>query len=158
VRTIWKWVLGIVVVLLVCAVLGGVGFFFARGSGANLVRAMPVPGRGSWSMPMHPGFHGPNGGQQDFGPGMYGHMRMHGYGGFFPFGMGFMMLGGLFRLLIPLVLIALVGVGAYLLGRNSARPATVSPAAPPPPEAPLQPPPPPTDAVEPAAEEPGEPS
>jgi hypothetical protein len=153
-RSVWKWILGILAVLIVCAALGGLGFFFARGRGADFVSAAPVPGNpDTWRMPMHRGFNAPQGGQ-DFGPGGYGHMRMHRGYGFFPFAMPFMMLGGLFRLLIPLALVVLVGVGAYLLGRNSARRAVLSPAAPPPPEAPLQRPPPPP--AERAGEEPGE--
>jgi len=137
-KSIWKWILGIVAVLVLCAALGGLGFIFTRSYGFGLARA-PIaaqsgPANGfngdRWRMPMHRGF---------IGPGGFGHMGMRGGYGFTPFGMGFTLLAGFFRLLIPLALIALVALGGYALGRRSSTRAP-APASVPPPESPAAPP------------------
>ncbi len=76
------------------------------------------------------------------------HMPMMGGRGFFnfgmmPFGFGLFFLGGLVRLLIPIVILVLVAILFYQLGRHSRpAPAPVAPSSPPP-TAPSEPPTPP---------------
>ncbi len=64
-----------------------------------------------------------------------------GFGGMMPFGMGFFFLGGLLRLLIPLIIVVLVAVLFYQLGKRAG--AAPAPVAPPPPPVPSEMPTPP---------------
>ncbi len=135
----WKWILGIVIVLLFLGVIGGASFMAMRAYNVGAVRVAQsaqngqlAPGNpGEWRMPMH-GYDGqymmPYH-QRGFGGGFYPGMGMRGgYYGMMPFGMGFFWLGGLFRLIIPLGLIALVLFLGYQWGKRAGRP-KVAPAA-----------------------------
>ena len=116
----WKWILGIVLVLVVAAGLFGLGFIHHTQMVANISQSgFPPPQMGHGSM--HGGFPG----------GMMPHgrapmMEMRG------FGRGGGMLFGLFGRLIPLALLLLVLYGAYRLGKGRSAP-VVTAAAPAPP-------------------------
>ena len=64
------------------------------------------------------GRHNPMYGWGDRGPMMGGGGFRH-YGGFMPFGMGFFLLGGLLRLVIPLGILVLVAILFYQLGKRA---------------------------------------
>ena len=122
----WKWILGIVIgILVVCLILAAVPFFMHNFGG------------GSYGMM---GNYGRGGDFDGWGR----HPMMGGRGGYMPFYGGFFLLGGLFRLLIPLALLGLVGSGIFTLGKRSVAPAVVN-------AAPVTAP-----AVEPAVEASGE--
>jgi zinc-ribbon domain len=132
-RKVWKWVIGIVVVLVIVAVLVG-GAFLLRSRFANIVSvARPnnpgfqVPGNGNGQR----GLPGPFPGMRPFDNGGWGgygmHMRgrgMMGFGWWMPFGG---LIGGVFGL----VFLALVVLGIIWLVNRLRKPAMVtSPAAP----------------------------
>ena len=135
-KKVWKWVIGIVVVLVVIAVVVG-GVFLLRSQFANVAYAarvnrpgVQVPGNGQ-RLP------GPFPGVRPFGNdgwGIYGmHRRgpgMMGFGWMMPF-------GGLLACLFSLGLLALVVWGIVWLVRRPAR--TVAVAAPVEPVAPVVP-------------------
>jgi len=111
-KKVWKWILGILIVLVVLAVLFALAFMFHNVLGRSIsfrqfpqsrVRNGPMMGSGD-------GWHRP-------GMGMRGFML---------FGMGFAFLGGL----IPLALLGLLVYGAYRLGKKRANIAVTAPAAP----------------------------
>jgi hypothetical protein len=146
-KNIWKWILGIVLIVVVIAGLAGAVFAVHNMMAANIANRQvvinPVPrgtpgpqgeeGRRNGNGPMQGGFRGwhepgrapmMDGGRFGFSPFRAGapfHRPFH-------FGPGFMILGGLMRL-IPLALLALLLVGAYLLGKR-AQPAGTAVAAP----------------------------
>ncbi|RPH62380.1 MAG: hypothetical protein EHM81_02385 [Chloroflexi bacterium] len=152
----WKWILGILIVLVV-ATLMATPFVLRSALGAGFSANLPArawmrnPGAdnlprdfdgGPGLMPRNWQRNNP----RSFG-GDFGHMspRMGGgfsrFGGFTPFGMGFFFLGGLLRL-IPLALLGLLGYGLYQMGKRAGArsipaPAPVSTVAPPP-EAPAE--------------------
>jgi hypothetical protein len=104
----WKWVLGILAVLVIVVVLVGLGFLWRYNTQARFAMAgLPGhdwDGRGIQRMPMG-GFHQPG---------------MMGRGGYYsPYSMGFLFIGAFFRFLIPLGLVALVAWGAYAWGKRS---------------------------------------
>lgn len=113
-KTFWKWLLGITIVLILVAVIV-VPFimhsymsFYGFGGPAALGN-----GQNGWQHPSVPGFNG------DFDGRNFRHGGMH--GGFGEFGMmpfGFMFLGGILRLL-PLVLLGLLVFGVYQLGKKA---------------------------------------
>jgi hypothetical protein len=93
-KTFWKWILGIVIVLVVLAGLG-------IGTRLLMVNYLPEARLGFGDLD---GFHGQM-------------MRGRGFGligGMMPFGGGFHMLGGFF----PLLLLGLLFYGVYRLGRH----------------------------------------
>lgn len=106
----WKWILGILLVLVVIAAFGALGFVW-RG---QMFAAAPAR---VWGNPMMgPGANGWN---------MHPHMNprylmsthpMMGGGGFLPFG-GFFLFGGLLKWLLFFGLL----YGAYWLGKRNAR-------------------------------------
>jgi hypothetical protein len=132
-KKVWKWILGIILVLVVVAALVAVPFVMRNYMAANFNRAtvQTAPGTNQQA----PGY---NGGpmMRNFGPrGRFpggfddrtGRMMGGGrnfergfsrFGGFAPFGFGLMFLGGFLRL-IPLVLLGLLLWGAYTLGKRS---------------------------------------
>jgi hypothetical protein len=126
-----KWVLGILAVLVVLAlVAGGVWFWQNRGLMMANVRpyaAQPVP-QGTPGVPNGQTPFGPRGFNDDgrnqsrgYGfrmPMMGGRGRFPGFG-FGPFGMGMFFIGGLFRLILPLAVLAIVAIIFYQLGRRS---------------------------------------
>jgi Na+-transporting methylmalonyl-CoA/oxaloacetate decarboxylase gamma subunit len=131
-KNIWKWILGVVLVLLVVTVLLAIPFAMRSYVLANnlpqtrdfyngpMMRG--VDGFG-W---MHPQMHG---GQYGFG-GERGFFPRIGFGGRLGiFGFGFMFLGLAFRL-IPLLLLGLLFFGIYQLGKRSGRRSAMSPAEP----------------------------
>ena len=134
-----KWVLGIVAVLVVLAVIAGAVLLWQyRGQIASAYRPYAVQpnGQPAPNAPNGRGFgFGNNGRNPMFGYGFRGPMMGRGFGRMMPFGMfgmGFMFFGGLLRLLIPLVLLALVAFIFYQLGKRSGvRRETVPVAAPP---------------------------
>jgi hypothetical protein len=128
-KNIWKWILGILAVLIVIAAVGGLAFVFLR---SRMMAANFRPGYGfqqpqqqqlpNGDQPSMPGWrHGGN--NYGFGFG-HSHESMMGGGergfgrfGGMPFGRGFMFLGGF----IHLVIFGLLLYGAYWLGRRNAR-------------------------------------
>ena len=159
---VWKWILGVLIVLVVVAVVVGAVFvvrnnlLFARS-----ISAAPV-GNGQTrpniqATPNAPGAQNPNGqrgpatpfgfnnhrypfGDREWGGPMMGGRGFRGFGGFMPFGMGFFFLGGLVRLIIPLGVLALVAFLFYQMGKkagvSSVAPPTPVPSAPAPDETP----------------------
>ena len=130
-KKIWKWILGILIVLVVIA--GLVGLAFVMRNNMFTANFHPVYGfqpqqRGNLPpQGVNPQARGWNGPMMRGGDGWVRPM-MGGRGfGFSPFGLmpfGFMF-GG-FMGLIPLALLALVFYAVYLIGKNSVKPASVA--------------------------------
>jgi hypothetical protein len=146
-KTVWKWILGIVIVLVVvAAVIGGVYLVrtnmamraaLNNGQRPNLPNGQNVPGtpgapNGQQGQTRPYGSQGgPNGqdGNRGYdngrgGPMMGGRGFRPGVfmpGMFMPFGMGFFFLGGLFRLIIPAAVLVLVAFIFYRLGKNAGK-------------------------------------
>jgi len=118
-KKVWKWILGIIIVLVVLAVLFALAFMFHNGFGRN-ISFREFPQSRVWNGPMM------GGGDGWHRPGM-------GVRGFMPFGMVFAFLGGL----IPLALLGLLVYSAYRLGMKQANIAMAIPAAPVPAPAPI---------------------
>jgi len=127
-KPVWKWVIGIVVILFIAALVVG-GFFLA--SHYMSLRQVAVQTRsGTQAQPFGPrGFNNrgdgfPGGGMMPYGMRGYG---MHGFGM-----MGFMPFGGIFSGLFCLAFVVLVVLGiVWLVRRLSApNPAVIAPAAP----------------------------
>ena len=139
-KSVWKWIIGIVLVVILCAAVGGGFFVFQHRYAVGLAPEIRADQSGeyAWRMPMHREFAGPDAPdhQRAFGPGMSPHMGIWAGRGMMPFGGGFMLFGGLIRLLILLGILGLVGFVAYRLGKQAGvRTAVPSAAAPPPPPA-----------------------
>jgi hypothetical protein len=158
----WKWILGILAVLLIVAVVVA-GVFIWRNQVTMMARLRQAPLRQSQSAPNpngqatpapnspngptgpfgYNGRRSPMGGWGNRGPMMGGRGPMMGgrgfslYGGFMPFGMGFFFLGGLLRLIIPLGVLVLVAFIFYAMGKRAGASAAVS-TAPPTPAAPSE--------------------
>jgi len=148
----WKWILGILAVVLVIAVAAAAVFVWVNHSAFpvayRLNRTLPnsQTAPGTPNAPTAPGNQqNPNApfgfrqyrGYPDQGFGrrmpMMGGRGFWNFGGMMPFGMGVFFLGGLFRLLIPLVILVLVAILFYQLGKRAgATPAPAAPPAPPP--------------------------
>lgn len=105
----WKWIIGIVIGLVI---LAGIGFVAANYFGFG---HMAYFGRTAYAgHPMNEygfGNRGPMEGYRNFRQPMYGGR------GFMPFG-GLFFLGGLFRLIIPLGILVLVGYFSYKKGKK----------------------------------------
>ncbi len=119
-RTV-KWILGIAAVLIILAIIAGA--VLAWQNRALLTASTGPYGvqpRAQNQQPFPYGQRGFNDGRNPmFGwgmPMMRGHGRFGPYGGF---GMGFFFLGGLFRLILPLLVLAAVAILFYQLGRRS---------------------------------------
>ncbi len=126
----WKWILGIIIVLVIVAAVVAVPLlrqnYMAARIPANSTNTLPQ-GRGwngngngdgnSWNMMPGYGNQQRQGGFNGRGGPMMGGGRGFG-GGFSPFGFGFMFLGGILRL-IPWILLGLILWGVYQLGRRS---------------------------------------
>jgi hypothetical protein len=127
-KNIWKWILGIFVALVLVGALFGGGMVVGRRLGGNFAPGvMPH----SWNVPQQPnhqnGWQHPTLGDFD----RNGGWNFPPFGGFAPFGLGLMLVGGLFRLFIPLGLLALGAYFFYWLGkRASPKPAPAVVAAP----------------------------
>jgi hypothetical protein len=133
-RNVWKWILGVILVLLVAGAIGAGAFLWRSRMGEVSYRSMPF--HHSWQN--GPMMHG-----DQFDPRQAGPM-MRGFRPFRPFG-GFFALGGLLRLIILGALL----YGAYWLGRRNARVVME-------PRQPRTPQPPPAPPVEPAPPAPTE--
>jgi hypothetical protein len=156
----WKWILGVLAALVIIGVVTAAVFVWWNHAPLALARrvtrvqqfAQPAP-----STPVAPGTPGvPNTqpgagtpywyGRGDrgyfFGPG--GRMPMMAgrgfrtFGGMMPFGMGFFLVAGLLRLIIPLGILVLVAILFYQLGKRAG--ASSSTSAPPSAPAPSDPP------------------
>jgi hypothetical protein len=136
---VWKWILGILVVLLVVAVPVAVYRSIAVNNEAgNLTQQSQS---GNWNGPMMRGFdrNDQNGGFQRQGPGGYGDKDFYRQGmmggrgfahmgsGFFAFSPMMMVFGGLLRL-AGLVLFGLLLYGIYVLGKRAGARSTLAPA------------------------------
>ncbi len=125
-----KWVLGIVAVLVVLAVLAGAALVWRYGPQMMAgVRPYAVQPNGQ-NAPGAPNFpNGPrgfgfgnNGRNPNFGYGFRGPMMGRGFGQmmrFGPFGLGLFFFGGLLRWILPLILMVLVAIIFYQLGKRS---------------------------------------
>ena len=130
-----RWVLGILAVLVLLAVAAGAVWFWQNRShmmaSYRPYAAQPNAQATPAAPNAQPGQNLPRG-QQGFGDN--GRFPMGGWGmrgpmmsgrpfreaaPFMPFGMGFFFLGGLFRLVIPLGVLALVAVLFYQLGKRA---------------------------------------
>ncbi len=112
-RTIWKWILGIVLVLIVVSAVAAVAFMWRNHAiSVSSFRAMPFDRNGTNPMP------------RDFDRLHHGPMMRFGRGGFGLFG-PFLFLGGLLKL----VFFGALLYGAYWLGRRNAR-VVLSPSTP----------------------------
>lgn len=128
-KNIWKWVVGIVLVVVIVGGLVGAAFVLHNTMAANFSARANLPAGSAPNVRPNPGVPG---GPGFFRPGMRG--RFPGNGGPMMFGRGFgfspvfFLFGGLTRL-VPLALVILLIVGAYLLGKR-AQPAVAPAAAP----------------------------
>jgi uncharacterized membrane protein len=116
-KNIWKWILGILAVLVVLALLAGAAFFFrnrmmAGGFGPGYAFRQQQQQPNGNVQPNAPNFGRYGNGYSD---GLRGPMM--GGRGFHHFGGGFMFIGGFFQL----VVFGLLLYGAYWLGRRNAR-------------------------------------
>ncbi len=121
-----KWILGIIAVLVVVAVVVGGVWFWQHGD--QLIAAyrpyavQPNTQPGVPNVPNGPRGFGNNGRNPMFGYGFRGPMMGRGFGQmmrFGPFGLGLFFFGGLLRWILPLILIVLVAVIFYQLGKRS---------------------------------------
>jgi len=123
-KKIWKWILGILIILVVVAGLVGLAFVMRN----NMITANLRPGYGF--QPQQGGNAQPRGwnGPMMRGGDGWGRPMMGGRGfGFSHFGrtpFGFLF-GGLLGL-IPLVLLVLVIYGAYRVGKGTMKPAAIA--------------------------------
>ncbi len=131
---VWKWILGILAVLVIVAVVaGGTLLLVSRGTRFAAVRpyaAQPNPqtapfGPNGQNFPNGRRGFGNGGGFPFGGYGFRGPMMGNRFLGFGPFGMGFFFLGGLLRLIVPLGLLALVAIIFYQLGKRAGVSGTV---------------------------------
>lgn len=137
-KNIWKWVVGILLVLVVAAGLFGLGFIHSTMRNARMITIdrpqSSVPNPQTWRGPI-PGrrFPGTSGDRMMF-PERGPMMAMRGFDRGHGFFMPGLMFFGMFGRLIPLALLLLVVYGAYRLGKGRSAPGVV-PVAPAPPAA-----------------------
>ncbi|MGC1375056.1 MAG: zinc ribbon domain-containing protein [Anaerolineales bacterium] len=124
-KSIWKWILGIVVVLALAAGLVGLGFVMYNRMSVRMAQRVAAPNAQTWNGPMNRVPYGRT------PPGMMPMMGNRGFGrGFGPFSPGFMFLGLVGRL-IPIALLILLLYIAYQFGkRNQPVSAAAAPAPP----------------------------
>ena len=131
---ILQWILGILAVIVIVGLVLGAVFMWRNysawsGPGGMMYNAPGAPNApdlpqspdAPYRFDRYPRYH------MD---GWSGRMPMHAYGGQHvasPFGMGFLVLAGFFRLIVPLGILALV---AYLFYQMGKRAGAVSPATP----------------------------
>jgi hypothetical protein len=139
-KKIWKWIVGILIVLVVVAALVAVPFAVRQARLTNLAgNVQPMLRNGNAPANPHmnngnfaggqPGMPGrANGGQRPMLGGGRGFARFGGRLGLFA--MGFMFFGGLLRLVVPLGLLALVIYAAYQMGKRSVKPTVIAAPAP----------------------------
>jgi hypothetical protein len=124
--TVWKWVLGILGLLIVVGLIAGAVFMW-RNQGFHMSARVsqpwsfdrPLPPSGPGVPDRYPEYRGYH--MDEWGGGMP--MMGYGYGyyphAFGPLGTGFGLLGGLFHLIVPLGLLALVAYIFYQMGRRA---------------------------------------
>ena len=142
-KNLWKWILGILIVLVVAAGLFGLGFVLRNRMATNFAYRVAIRTPGPTPTPGGPAI---DKFQDRFRPepfraGPRINMQRFGHSGFFnPFMPGFMLFGFLGRL-IPLAILLLLLYIAYQLGRRKAVPAAPAAAASPapPPDVPTTP-------------------
>jgi len=152
-----KWVLGVLAVLVVITVAAGAFFVWQNHMSltanyrARVARPQTngTPAPNAPTTPVAPGQKGPmmqygfrNGNRQPMGgfgwqegPMMGG----RGFSHFGPFGIGFLLLGGLLRLIVPLGIMVIVALISYQMGKNAGAGAsryTTPPSSPEPTETP----------------------
>lgn len=121
----WKWILGILGVLIIVAVVAGGAWLWAN-RGARFAAVRPYTAQPN--SPTAP--FGPNGQYFQNGPRGFGNDGHYPYGfrgpmmgnrfmRFGPFGMGIFFLGGLLRLIVPLGLLVLVAILFYQFGKRA---------------------------------------
>ncbi len=127
-KTLWKWIIGILIVLLVVGALAAAFFVWRNhpalafgprlGERFNPPNSQDLPNAPTNpNMPRNFGYgHGPMDGDRGWRPPMFG-QRGFGFLPFFPFFGGFFLFGGL----VKLVIFGLLLYGAYWLGRRNAR-------------------------------------
>ncbi len=140
-KNMWKWITGVVVVLVLAAALVIVPIALHSVRNINY-QSFNAPMQPAWKNgPMmddnngwqHPPIPGGMNGYQPRPGSMFGKDRSfgqdyHGFNRSSPFGAGFLILGGLARL-IPLVLFGALLFGVYQLGKRSGRRESLTPAA-----------------------------
>ncbi len=153
---VWKWILGILAVLVIVASIGAVVYVmryqmpmvtsFRAAPNGNIPAQPQAPNApGNQGQPNNPQFQNrPRGPMMQNGFGFNHHYPMQGFGwgmpmmggrgfsrfGMMPFGWGFFLIGGLFRLIIPLGILVLVAVVFYQMGKRAGAAAATQPAAP----------------------------
>lgn len=111
----WKWILGILAVLLIVGVFFTIGYAWrTQNYGMTPYRMMPYDQ--NWNGPMGRGNDGWSHPQMWDRSDGWSHPMMDGGRGFIPFG-GFFVLGGILRFALFIGLL----YGAYWLGRRNAR-------------------------------------
>jgi hypothetical protein len=159
--TVWKWILGVLAVLVVLGLIAGAVFVMWNHAPANFAarvtrRQQYGPAApGTPAAPSAPGTPAapnnqprarapygfrPNDGFRSFGrmP-MMGESRGFGrFGGWMPFGFGLFFLGGFFHWIIPLAILVVVAILFYELGKRAGRASAFQapPSGPPPAEPP----------------------
>ncbi len=129
-KTVWKWVLGIAILLAVVGVIAGAAFLW-RGHMLTAYFRGPQPFTQRQNGPFHQPYNSPSPNPNRDGPFYHGPMMHRNFGfpmmggrefmrfGFFPFGMGFLMIDGLLRWFLPLVVLVLVAILFYQLGKHA---------------------------------------
>jgi hypothetical protein len=138
----WKWILGVLAVLVIVGVVAAV-FVWWNHAPLGVRRTAALPQASGTPAPNTPYRQGQPGMPYGFNENRPNHMNgwdfrgpmMQGrgfrqFGGFGPFGVGFFILGGLLRLIIPLAILALVAFLFYRLGRSAGASAGNSASAP----------------------------
>ncbi|MEI7849499.1 MAG: hypothetical protein WCK35_27120 [Chloroflexota bacterium] len=119
----WKWILGILIVVIVVAAIISIPLvmrsYMVANNGGNTQALPSMPGQNGWQHPAIQDQRGNFDGRSMGGGRMFNRDGRFG-GRFMPFGfgIGFMLLGGLLRLL-PLALFGLLLYGMYQLGKRS---------------------------------------
>lgn len=121
---IWKWILGILGVLIVVGLVLGAVFMWRNHNLFYGGRAFEYSAPGSpWAQQAPGGREGFEGYRGYHMRGWGGRMPMMGYGyqpyGYGPMGTGFMFFGGFFHLLVPLGILALVAYIFYGMGKRA---------------------------------------
>ena len=135
----WKWILGILAVLIVLGVVAAAVFVWWNRAplamSARVTRVQQYAQPVAWNARTAPGAptipnnqaspYGFGRGDRGFFQGPGGRMPMMGgrgyrdFGGLMPFGMGFFLLGGFLHLIIPLGVLVLVAILFYALGKRA---------------------------------------